>query len=274
MDNNPLRQYFRRPAVYIKLPSQGKDYASGVIDFPENGELPVYPMTAIDEITARTPDALFNGTALAELMTSCIPAIKKPWDISSNDMDSILIAIKIASGSEIMEVFSECPECKESNTYGVNLPGILSTLKAGDYDTLLDLGDISIKFKPVTYKIMNEASLGQFELQKTFIRIDEVVDNDERNNITKDALEKLTLLTMKILSTAIEYIKTPTAEVKEEEFIFDFLKNCGRPEYIKIRDFNSKIRSDTEIKPLRMTCDSCKHEYEQAFSVSPSDFFE
>ena len=41
---------------------------SNSIDMPENGELPVYPMTAIDEITVRTPDALFNGTAIAELI--------------------------------------------------------------------------------------------------------------------------------------------------------------------------------------------------------------
>ncbi len=68
MNNNPLKQYFRRPAVYMKLPSAGKDYEPGVIDMPETGELPVYPMTAIDEITTRTPDALFNGTALVELV--------------------------------------------------------------------------------------------------------------------------------------------------------------------------------------------------------------
>ena len=64
MENNPLRQYFRRPAVHVKLPSGGLDYPEGVIDMPPSGELPVYPMTAIDEITARTPDALYNGVAV------------------------------------------------------------------------------------------------------------------------------------------------------------------------------------------------------------------
>ena len=274
MDNNPLRQYFRRPAVYIKLPSQGKDYPPKVIEFPETGELPVYPMTAIDEITARTPDALFNGTALAELIKSCIPAIKDPWQVSSNDIDSILIAIKIASGNEITEIISDCPECKETNTVGVNLTGVLSTLKAGDYDSILELGDLSIKYKPITYEIMNEAALGQFELQRTFSQLDDTKDDAARNKITKAALENLTSLTMKIISQSIEYIKTPTAEVREEEFILDFLKSCGRVEYAKIRDTNAKIRSDTEVKPLKIECESCKHQYEQTFSISPSDFFE
>lgn len=61
--NNPLQQYFRRPAIYIKLPSDGRYYSDGILSMPENHELPVYPMTAIDEITAKTPDALFNGTS-------------------------------------------------------------------------------------------------------------------------------------------------------------------------------------------------------------------
>ena len=274
MDNNPLRQYFRRPAVYIKLPSLGKDYRPGVIDFSETGELPVYPMTAIDEITVRTPDALFNGTALAELIKSCIPAIKDPWQVSSNDMDSILIAIKIASGNEVTEILSECPECQEPNNVGINLTGVLGTLKAGDYDSTLELGELSIRFKPITYKIMNDAALGQFELQRTFAQLEGTDEEVARNKITKAALENLTFLTMKILSQSIEYIKTPTAEVREEEFILDFLKSCGRTEYATIRDTNAKIRESTEVKPAKIECESCKHQYEQAFSISPSDFFE
>ena len=68
MSDNPLKQYFRRPAVYLKLPSGGLGYPEGTIDMPDTGELPVYPMTAIDEITSRTPDALFNGTAVVEVI--------------------------------------------------------------------------------------------------------------------------------------------------------------------------------------------------------------
>jgi len=92
LDNNPLKQYFRRPAVYVKLPSGGKYYPQGVIDMPTNGEIPIFPMTAIDEITTKTPDALYNGTAMAELMKSCVPNIKDPWAINSMDLDAILIA--------------------------------------------------------------------------------------------------------------------------------------------------------------------------------------
>ena len=77
--DNPLSRYFRQPAIYIKLPSGGQGYPPGVIDMPANGELPIYPMTALDEITSRTPDALFNGSAVMGIMSSCVPIACCTW---------------------------------------------------------------------------------------------------------------------------------------------------------------------------------------------------
>ena len=70
--NNPLTQYFRQPAIYVKLPSNGNFYPESSIDLAVNGEYPVLPMTAIDEITYRTPDALFNGQAVVSVIQSCL----------------------------------------------------------------------------------------------------------------------------------------------------------------------------------------------------------
>jgi len=274
MNNNPLKQYFRRPAVYFKLPSGGKDYVDGMIDIPETGEIPVYPMTAIDEITTRTPDALFNGTALVDIVKSCVPVIKDPWKISSNDMDAILIAIKIASSGDVLELETSCPSCTETNTYGVNLIPILNTLKPGNYDNTLTVGDLSIKFKPLTYKEMNDAALANFELQRTFVNIENSESEEEKNRITKDTLEKITALTMNLLTQTIEYIQTSSVRVDQKEFILDYLKNCDRNVYNKIRDYNGELKAATEIKPLNIKCDGCGHEYEQPFTLSPVDFFE
>ena len=273
MDNNPLRQYFRRPAVYIKLPSGGTCYEPGVLEIPESGELPVYPMTAIDEITARTPDALFNGTAVAELIKSCIPAIKDPWQINSVDLDSILIAIKAASGGENLELDSTCPACKETDTYQINLIGILSSLKPGDYDNLLEIGDLKVKFKPLSYREMNEGAMGQFEVQRIFMSLDSIEDDDARNSASHQALEKITHLTMELISQTIEHIETPGASVTEKEFILDFLQHCDRNVYTEIRDHNTMLKMETEIKPLGLQCNSCENKYEQPFTLNPADFF-
>jgi hypothetical protein len=273
MENNPLRQYFRRPAVYLKLPSGGNDYGPDVIDMPATGELPVYPMTAIDEITSRTPDALFNGSALVELVKSCIPSIKDPWSINSSDIDAVLISLKAASGDGILDLSTTCPECKEENTYGVNLLAMLTTLKAADYSIPVEVRDLKIKFRPLTYKEINTAALEQFEIQKAFAAIDAIKDDAEKEKAGRDTLEKITTLTMGLVANTIQYIQTPETIVEEQDFILDFLMNCDRNTYTSIRELNTEMKTATEIKPLDIKCSSCDHEYQQPFALNPSDFF-
>jgi uncharacterized protein with PIN domain len=273
MENNPLRQYFRRPAVYIKLPSEGKYYNEDVVDIPESGELPVYPMTAIDEISVRTPDALYNGTAVRDLIASCIPNIKNPWLINSSDLDAILLAIKAASGQESLEIESSCPECENQSTFNVDLPPLIATISPGNYEEELVHGDIAIKFRPLTYKEMSDAALIQFDLQRKFLIIERTEDEAERDKLSKEALESVTIVTMQVLSSAIEYIKTPDLSVNDKEFILDFLKNCDKNLFAKIRDQNGDLRKETELKPMNLSCTECNHQYEQKFTVDPTDFF-
>lgn len=273
MSINPLKQYFRRPAVYLQLPSRGKDYPAGVIDFTESGELPVYPMTAIDEITTKTPDALFNGTAMADLIKSCVPNINDPWQISSTDMDAILLAIKAASGSQNLEISSTCPECKEISTYNLELPAILATLKAPDYSIPMEVNELKIKFGPLTYKEMNQAALSQFEIQRLFSNINAIVELKEKNEKTKDALVQVTEVTMNLIAKTIRHIETPTLTVDDPEFILEFLRNCDKNVYLSIRDYHTELKSKTELKPLDVKCISCQHEYKQPFTINASDFF-
>lgn len=273
MNNNPLIQFARRPAVHIKLPSEGKDYPEGVVDIPPNGEIPIYPMTAIDEITAKTPDALFNGSAVVELIQSCVPNIKDPWMISSNDLDTILLGIKAAIGNDSLDVPSTCPNCKTENTYGVNLVAVISNIKAGDYSKTLKSGDLEIKFRPLRYKEMNKAALSQFESQKFFASLESMEDNEQRDKKLQEAVTKITLLTMDLLSDAIEYIETPETRVDNRDMIKEFLSSCDNTIFSQIRDFNANIREGTMLQPLAVKCDNCGHEYEQPYTINPSDFF-
>ena len=66
-NHNPLAGHFRVPKLYTELPSGGKFYDSDTIDFTENDELPVFPMTAKDEIMLKNPDALLNGEAVGAI---------------------------------------------------------------------------------------------------------------------------------------------------------------------------------------------------------------
>ena len=281
-ENNPLRQFFRRPAVHITLPSGGESYAPEDIEWPENKELPVYPMTAIDEITTKTPDALFNGTAMVEIIKSCVPAIKNPWALLSTDLDTVLISIKAAGGQETIDVESQCEKCGEQGTYAINLQVLLQSLGAGDYKTPLRINELEIYFAPLKYKEMNEAGLKQFEIQAKYKNLSTIEDQQERTLVSAEALKDITVLTMEILSQTILKIVTPEGEVTDTDHIHDFLKNADTKTYETIRDHNTQLREKSTIKPLSIVCtagaddpskEECGHEYQQPFTLNASDFF-
>ena len=113
-DSNPLAKHFRQPVMYLKLPSNGRWWANGALEIPVTGEIPIYAMTAKDELMFKTPDALLNGQGVVDVIQSCMPNIKDAWRIPNLDIDVILIAIRIASYGHEMEFESTCPHCGKS----------------------------------------------------------------------------------------------------------------------------------------------------------------
>ena len=273
MNTNPLKQYFRRPEIYIKLPSGGNFYPEGSIDLPENKELPVYPMTAIDEITSKTPDALFNGTAVVDIIKSCVPNIKDPWSVPSIDLDHILIAIRVASNGNLLDIESICPSCNEESSYDINLIGLLSNITVGNYNDLVVLNELSFKFKPFTYQKLNNINMIQFEIEQSINKLESITDPVEKQTQSGIAMQKLNKLSIELISESIEHIGTPTAFVEEKEYILDFLQNCDRKLFEQLRTTAVKLRESSQIKPLDVKCIHCSHDYTQKLTLNVSDFF-
>jgi len=277
MNENPLAGYFRKPAIHLALPSKGSFYPEGTLDMPETKELPVYPMTSLDEITYRTPDALFNGSALVDVIKSCIPSIIDPWQMPSIDITAILAAIRIASFSHNMEISTTCPECNEMSDYELNLHDVLDNLHSPDYHNTFDAGDISVTFKPLTYFEMNENNQIQFEeqqLQQMIVKQDDTLPEKERIKLLSDAFKKVSKYTLDTLVKNISNIAVPGAVVDDPEHILAYLQNCERAIYNGIKSHIVSERAKTDLKPLSITCDDCGHKYEQPFTLDMTSFFE
>jgi hypothetical protein len=273
--NNPLKQYFRQPSIYIRLPSQGQFYPSGVLDMPPNGEIPVLPMTAVDEITYRTPDALFNGSAMVSVIQSCVPNIKDAWAIPAMDVDSILVGIRVASYGHNMEMTSQCPKCKHDHDVSVDLRMVLDRLKTPDYSQCVRHGDLEFFFKPMTYQNLNDNNQMQFEQQKlmSLLPDSELPEADKLAGIT-DALKKITEITIDALCQSIGAVKTPQALVTEPAFIKELMQNCDRKVFNSVRDKIIDLKVSAELQPLAMSCPECKNNYEQGMTLDMTSFFE
>jgi hypothetical protein len=273
--SNPLKQFFRQPAIYLKLPSGGQFWSAGSLELPQNGEIPVFPMTAIDEIVYRTPDALFNGQATVNVIQSCVPSIKNAWSVPSLDMPSILTAIRIASYGHDLEVPSTCPKCNHQETYTVDLRHVLDTMSVGDFDSVIAQGDLEISFQPISYQSQTETNIAQFEQQKTIqvVQMTTELTDQEKIDRLNQALQNITALTIKALKWSIASIRTPSALVTEPEFIEEFLTNCDRKLFLRIRDHIIALREQSEIKPLSIKCGNCENEYQQTVALDQSNFF-
>ena len=274
--NNPLFKHFRQPAIYIKLPSGGNYYADSAIVFPVNGDIPVLPMTVKDELTLKTPDALLNGVGMIEVVKSCCPNIKDPWQMPAVDVDPVFIAIRLASYGPSMDIATGCPHCSESNEHSVDLRVILDGYKPADFSRPAFISELKIQFKPQTYFDINQINLINFEEQRL---IDSVINNQNLSEVEKkskfeESFEKLKQMNISVVRASIESITTEEGvEVKDVKLIDEFLDNCSREVYTQIKDAITKLTDDNKIKPMTLTCSECTKEYENTLIFDQSNFF-
>lgn len=272
---NPLKQFFRQPAIYLKLPSGGEHWPEGSLNLPANGELPIYPMTAIDEITYRTPDALFNGQSVVSVVQSCVPNIINAWHMPSVDVNSILIAIRIASYGHEMEITTTCPSCEHTEDYSLDMRAVLDKIRYPDFSKTLDQGDLQIIFQPMDYNQQTQSGLAQFEQQKLVTMLPgSDLSEEEKLKQLNATLLRITELTIGVIAESIAGIRTPNAFVTDTEQIAEFLNNCDRKVFNSIRDHVLELRRQSELQPIPITCSECDHHYEQPMNLDSSSFFE
>ena len=253
-NTNPLNKYFRQPALYVALPS-GTDYPPHVVTPTETGELGIMPMTAKDEIRFKTPDALMNGQGVVDVIQSCCPSIKDAWQIKSYDLDTILIAIRIATYGETMEINFNVPGANENVSHTINLPSLLEQIKAQQIDTEFTLRDgLKIKVRPLTYKDMTATSLQTFQQQKMYGAIqDSQLSDEEKATRFNDAFAKLTELNSSILLKNIAgVIMTDGTEVTDPTQIKEFVDNANAALIKEIEERVMALRSQGAVKPLKL----------------------
>ena len=278
---NPLNKYFRQPAIYVSLPS-GADYPPHVVTPTQTGEIGVMPMTAKDEIRFKTPDALMNGQGVVDVIQSCVPDIKDAWQIKSYDLDTILVAIRVATYGETMEINFNVPGANESVSHSVNLPAILDDLRKTKVDAHITLDDgLKITVRPLTYKDMTSASLKTFQQQKMYSAIqDSQLSDEEKAKRFDTAFTSLTDLNSSILLKNIQTITmTDGKEITDPTFIKEFVDNANATLIKEIEQKLTALRGQGAVKPLRLKATEAQIKkgapasYEVPVTFDTSNFF-
>ena len=253
---NPLNKYFRQPAIYVSLPSK-TDYPTEVVTKSETGEIGIMPMTAKDELAFKTPDAMMNGQATIDVIKSCIPNIKDPWQLVSYDMDTILIAIRIASYGEKMDLNTTVPVANETMTHSINLPDLLDRLSQVKITNSCKLKDgLEITVRPLIYKQIIDSQIRTFQQQRIYMQVQQstTMSDEEKTQKFTDSFNMLTDLNSALLLNNIEKITLPDGKqsVSDPAQIKDFIENAESKLTKEIEEELSKIRLQGAVPPIQM----------------------
>jgi len=273
--NNPLSKHFRKPVMHIRLPSDGKFWAENSLDLPVTGEIPVYPMTAGDEITLKTPDALLNGAGVVSVIQSCCPSIVDAWKMPSIDVDTVLIAIRVASYGNAMGISTKCPGCGENHEYDIDLSGLISKVKSPDYSRPIEFEDLKIYTKPQIYFSVTANNLVQYEEQRILQTINSTSeDEDVRNAKLAASMKKLLGLANELLVNSTDYIElSDGTQVSNRDHIKEFYANADGRVTKLLEARLSELAQEGALPLTKLSCTGCKNEYETPLEFDYSTFF-
>jgi len=252
--SNPLSKYYRTPAIYISLPTKGITYETDVFTPTETGEIPILPMTARDELLFKTPDAMINGQATVDVIKSCVPNFKDPWQMTNYDTDAILIAIRIATYGETMDVTYRVPVTNEEVTQSINLPALLEDLGRKELQTEFKAQGFTIAVKPLSYKKLTQIQQAQFEQEKIYTTVSNsnLTEAQKSEQFVK-SYKTLNDINFNILGESISSITTPDGQqVSDPNMIQEFINNADTKIINDFQDNLGAIRQQFQIPLLKI----------------------
>lgn len=281
MTANPLQRYFRRPALWVKLPTLGKWYTNGEVTFNDRCEVQVFGITAIDEIMLNTPDALFNGHALETVIQSCIPEVRDVKHLCQPDLEALFVGIKSATSGGKYEITRTCNKCKHENTFEIQCNHLLDSMTyVEETDTYVDIdNELRVHVKPYDFVMRSMLIQKQLEERKTLTAIENdksITDEMVRAGLFSQSLEKMSRLTFRLLAdsvTGIEILNGQHAIIRDKEHISEWLTNANKTIADTIIDAVTVLN---ELGPSRVTtahCENCNHEWSERLNFDPALFF-
>lgn len=278
--NNPLQGYLRSPKLYVLIPSGGKfSNIESISDISQ--ELPIYPLTSMDETLLRNPDALLNGESMAKVITSCT-GIQNAYELTANDVDVILLAIRYATYGNDLEISTACPNCSAAVEKTVEIEPILETITVleDQYEIELDNG-LQCFLKPYTLRDSQKAALSAFrETSELNNLINKEADEMSKLLTFNKSFQAMADLNIEILSNAIIRVIVPATEdadeviVTNDKHIEEWVRGISKQHADIIIDELNIINELGITRGVQATCETCNNEFETKIEFNPSNFFD
>jgi len=252
---NPLNKYFRKPSIYITLPTNGEWYAPGNLNYDNGKELGVLPMTARDEMMMNTPDALINSQSTVDVIKSCVPGIKDPWGMPTIDLDTVLIGIRIASYGESMDIQVTVPTVNEQMTYTTDLRTMMDQIDRTAFNPFVQIdAQLTVKVKPMSYRQLTNLQLRTYEQQRLVTQVsDAKLSSAEKSKTFNEIFNTMTNITLDNMKDAILEINAEGDVITDRAYINEFVDNMQSDMANKIKKHMDDQIGLGKIKPVTVS---------------------
>ena len=279
MSTNPLKSHFRAPKLFTRLPSGGAFYSEGVLELSNTGEVEVYAMTSRDEVMMRNPDALLNGESVAQIITSCVPQVKRPRDLLGADVDALMVAIQGATYGDEVTVSTNCPECGNTVIGAGSVQASLATMKEVPTDIKVEQDGLTIELRPVTYETTIAAGVSNFQNARSMASIAMIEDDMEKLQAFNESYMKMAELNFLVILDSI-YSISGTDENGEEFIVTDrdnireYMENCDSEVGKRVTEQVNLLGEAGIDKTVSLQCqeEACGHIFETNLEFDPVNF--
>jgi len=275
MNDNPLSKYFRKPTIYVQIPTGGRfnpEIPKTVLD-----EVAILPMTAIDEISMQNPDELLNGEALINLIASCVPAIPDPRNLCNIDAELLYLAIKYATYGKTITHLHTCTKCEEQAEYNIDINSVLNRFPEIDEVEPIEYEDLKIHVHPPKLESLTRLALIDVEQHRILANIKETAEGEggemEMAKQFAISFRKVSQQNIDLLISSIDRIETPDTVITDNDTILEFMTNI--PANI-VKTVNERIaevsKKPDDLTTFEFACEECQHPDKVTFEMNPINF--
>ncbi len=263
--SNPLvANFVKLPGRVFKLPSGGYLYKNKELrEDITDGELHVRPLGTLSEIKLKSPDMLFSGQAVKEVLAECIPEILDPFELFGRDIDALMVFLRVVTYGPIFRIDAKhgCQKDEgeedglKSHSYDIDLEGIIADIRELDPTT-------------VGAKYVVEMENQQ---QVTFdpVRFKHIIELLQTNNADLPTAEDIQRNLIKNLLNMINNIDG----ISDKEQIEEWIRMAPAPYITKIAN---ALEASNDWGPKferKVVCKGCGQEITVELPLNPVNFF-
>jgi len=285
---NPLQGFYRKAKFQMSLPSEGRWYQKDTLRLNADSTVDVFAMTAADDIKFRAGEASLTGHNTYTLIKNCIPNIIDPVDMPSIDLDTILLAIRMASYGDNMEISCDVPNTSLVRKIPIKISGLLKKLPTSkDWDSILEITNetgekIIFDIKPTPLKDVFNATKNIIKTKQQLQSMSQNGNDTDADLLKFDAnIQTLGDVTINIVAASIESITFSNgATEKNPIIILDLLSGMDVAyfntikEHLEVQREKFTLKTDTIISTDKELAVGAPASWTAPVLFAGADFFQ